>query len=257
MRIEILILLCIVQGLTEFLPVSSSGHLFLLEKIFGIDNNILLLNLFFHLASLLAVLFFYRKIIFNLIKKPFQPLTYKLIISTIITVIIALLYDYFNFGRYEYHILGYCFIITSILLFLTYLFQKNTLSIKTGEISYKNSILAGIIQGIAVIPGISRSGSTISSLILSGNTETESSEYSFLLSIPIIIGGFTYELLKIDNFTNLFATISPLMLIIAFFITFITALLALKLTIKLLKNNKFIYFSIYLLILGLVVIFTL
>lgn len=257
MNIWILLLLCITQGLTEFLPISSSGHLLLIEQFFNINDNNLLINLFLHLATLFAVMIFYRKIILKLLKKPFQPLTFKLLISTIFSVVIALIYTHLNLDTYFEKYLGFCFIVTSIILFSTHIFQQKSITLKCGDISYTNSVFVGIIQGIAVIPGISRSGSTISTLILLGNEKEKSSEYSFLLSIPIIIGGFILEIAKINNFNTILSNFSVFYIIIAFFITFITALLSLKITIKLLNNNKFIYFSIYLFIIGFVTIFIL
>ena len=254
MKFYILIILCLIQGLTEFLPVSSSGHLMIAEKFFNITNNTLLLNLFLHLATLSAVVFVYRKNIFELIKNPFQSKSLKLIMATIITVIIAGIYEVFDFGKYLDKYLGIYFLITAILLMITHIFQKKVLAIKCGEIGYKSSIVSGLVQGFAVLPGISRSGSTISSLILLGNDESKSSEFSFLLSIPIIVGGFIFELFKIDNYSELVKNINILEIIFAFVFTFIVAIIAIKITVKLLKKNKFIYFSIYLFILSIFVL---
>lgn len=254
MSFYILCLLCIVQGLTEFLPVSSSGHLVLLEQLFYIETDLLLLNLFLHLATLVAVIIVYRKIIFNLIKKPFQPLTYKLIISTIMTVMLALVYKYFDIDKYVFKMYGFCFLITAIILFICDKYQKNAVVIQKNQLTYKDSIIVGIVQGIAVIPGISRSGSTITSLILLNNNESHAAEYSFLLSIPIIIGGFILELLEIENFQTLFISINLWQYIFAFFLTFIVALISLKFTIKMLKKQKFVYFYTYLLIISIIVI---
>lgn len=255
MAFWILIILCLVQGLTEFLPVSSSGHLLLFEQIFKIQDNILLINLFLHLASLVAVIIVYRKIIWKIIKKPFQPLTYKLILSTLITLVFAMVYNIFNINKFETHFYGFCFLITSILLFITHRFQQKAGVVKfNNEINTKSAVLVGFVQGLAVLPGISRSGSTICSLVLAGNDESASAEYSFLLSIPIIIGGFILECFKIDNFNTLLSQINIAQIIFAFIFTFIVAILSLKLTIKLLKKNKFIYFSIYLLFISIFVI---
>lgn len=257
MSFWILCLLCIVQGLTEFLPVSSSGHLLLVEQIFGIEDT-LLLNLFLHVATLCAVIVVYRKTIWGLLKKPFQPLTYKLLLSTLITVIIAVGYELLHLDQYGFKIYGFCFLITSIVLGVTFLFQKKGITVKSdNEIGVKSAVLVGFVQGLAVFPGISRSGSTISSLILAGNDEEKASEFSFLLSIPVILGGFVLELIKLikgGSTTNAFATISPWLCVFAFIFTFFVAFASLKLTLKLLKKHKFIYFAIYLFLLAITVI---
>lgn len=250
----ILCVLCVVQGLTEFLPVSSSGHLLFFEQIFGIKENFLLLNLFLHVATLLAVIIVYRKIIWKLLKHPFQPLTYKLILSTLITLVFALTYEILDLDQIIANFYGFCFIFTSILLFITYIFQKKSSCVNTGEIGVKSAALVGFVQGLAVLPGISRSGSTISSLILAGNDEGKAAEYSFLLSIPIIIGGFLFELIKIIHKNQFSLPTSPILCVVAFFITFLVSILSLKLTLKLLKKNKFIIFSIYTFIIGIIVI---
>lgn len=250
MSFIILCVLCIVQGLTEFLPVSSSGHLTLFEQVFHIEGNLLLLNLFLHMATLIAVVVVYRKVIWDLLKHPIQPLTLKLILSTAITLIFAFLYEILNIDGYVTYIYGFCFIITAILLFVTHKFQQKSAVIKSGETGIKDSIIVGIVQGFAVLPGISRSGSTISSLVLSGEDEGKAAEYSFLLSIPIIIGGFAFELIKLIKHNELILPVSVFECIIAFILTFLVSLLALKLTIKLLKKNKFIIFSIYLFVIG-------
>ena len=250
----ILCVLCVVQGLTEFLPVSSSGHLLFFEQIFGIKENFLFLNLFLHVATLLAVIIVYRKTIIKLIRHPFQPLTYKLVLSTIITLVFALTYEILDLDRIITNFYGFCFIFTSILLFFTYIFQKKSASVNSGEVGTKSAALVGLVQGLAVLPGISRSGSTISALILSGNDESQSAEYSFLLSIPIIIGGFLFELIKIIKKNQFVLPTSPWLCVVAFIITFLVSLLSLKITIKLLKKNKFIIFSIYTLIIGIIVI---
>lgn len=257
MNFWILSVLCLIQGLSEFLPISSSGHLLFAEQIFGIDGDILLLNLFLHVATLLAVIIVYRKTILKLLKKPFQPLTYKLILSTAITVVFALAYEFLPTDTIITKIYGFCFLATAILLLSTFVFQKKSATISPNEISTKSAVIVGFVQGIAVLPGISRSGSTISSLLLTGNSEEKSAEYSFLLSIPVIIGGFVFELVKLlknSNASNAFASLPIWQCIYAFILTFLVALLSLKITLKLLKNNKFIYFSIYLFVLGIAVI---
>lgn len=254
MKFWVLIILCLVQGLTEFLPVSSSGHLLLFERLFNISGNLLLLNLFLHLATLLAVVLVYRKTIWELIKKPFQPKTYKLLVSTLITLIFAFSYEIFDLDKYMPYTYGFCFLLTAVLLYSAYLFQKRSLVVRTGEISYKSALLVGAVQGFAVLPGISRSGSTICSLLFCGNDEGEAAEYSFLLSIPIIIGGFVFELLKVKDFSSALAGINGLQIAFAFVFTFLVSLASINLTIKMLKNKKFNFFAVYLIFVGILAI---
>ena len=166
MSFWILCLLCVVQGLAEFLPISSSGHLLFVEQLFGMHDDVMLLNLFLHVATLCAVVVIYRKIVWSILKRPFQPLTYKLILSTIITVVLAFTYKILDFDQYGFKIYGFCFIATSVVLFVTYKFQKNTAIVPAQEISTKSAVIVGFVQGVATLPGISRSGSTISTMIL-------------------------------------------------------------------------------------------
>lgn len=252
MSLWVLVILCLVQGLTEFLPVSSSGHLLLFEQLFGITDNLMFLNLFLHVATLLAVIIVYRKTILELLKKPFQPYTLKLIIATCFTVVLAFAYEFARIDNIVNKIYPFSFLLTSILLLFCHIFQKKNVGVSLNEISYKNSVLIGIVQGIAVVPGLSRSGSTISSMILTGNDEKKSAEFSFLLSIPIIVGGFVLELLKIKKTGNFTLNFGIKMMIFAFFLTFIVSIIALKITIKLLKKQKFIVFSVYTLVLFIV-----
>ena len=252
MNFLVLCLLCLVQGLTEFLPISSSGHLLLIENLFGINGEILTLNLFLHLATLFAVVIYFRKTILKIIKKPFQPLTYKLVLTTLITAIIAFAYKFLGLEPYANNFYGMFFILTAIILYLNFVFQKKSAVVSSGEINYKSAIIVGFVQGLAVLPGISRSGSTISALTFCGNDEENSAEYSFLISIPIIVGGFIIELLSSTKATNVFASLSVFECLFAFALTFLVSLLSLKVTVKMLKKNKFIYFSIYLLVIGVV-----
>lgn len=245
MSVYVLLILCVVQGLTEFLPVSSSGHLLLFEQLFNVSGDLMFLNLFLHVATLLAVIIVYRKTLWNLIKKPFQPYTLKLFIATIFTVILAFTYEFSGVEKIVTKIYPFGFLLTSILLFCCHQFQKKCSVIRSGEISMKNSCLVGIVQGFAVVPGLSRSGSTISSLLLSGCDEKQSAEFSFLLSLPIIIGGFILELFNINKDSNILAVGDFKIYVFAFIITFLVSLIALKLTIKLVKKHKFIIFSIY------------
>jgi len=245
MSLWVLILLCVIQGLTEFLPVSSSGHLHFVEQIFGVKGNLLLLNLFLHVATLFAVVIYYRKIIFNLIKKPFQKYNLYIVIATFVTLIFAVCYESFEIDRFVKFIYCFGFLLTSIILLFCHLIQKKGTIVCAENINARRSIIVGAMQGLAVMPGLSRSGSTIGTMIFLGFGEEESSKFSFLLSIPIIVGGFAVELIKFlkNPIENHFFNIK--IYIFAFFLTFFIALIAIKLTIKLLQKKKFIIFSIY------------
>lgn len=249
MNFFVLILLCLVQGLTEFLPVSSSGHLLLIEQLFGINENLLLLNLILHLATLVSVLIVYRKTVLKLLKNPFQPLALKLIISTAITVVFAALFKLLNLEQKMFKFYGVCFVVTGLILLLSHKFKKHSAVLKRGGIGFGSAIAVGVAQGFAVLPGLSRSGTTISALTFCGNGDDESAEYSFLLSIPIIVGGFLVELFECGSGLA-FSGLRFFECFFVFIFTFLVSFFSLKLMVKILKKGKLFWFAIYLIALG-------
>lgn len=256
MDLVVVILLGIVQGLTEFLPVSSSGHLVLLENIFGIQDASLFLNVILHCATLLAVVIFYRQKIWQLIKKPFQPLNYYLVISTAITCLIVLLFSDFFESSFSGVLLAWGFLLSALFLFFTeYLSRKYS---KQGmiyqNVGYKQSILLGIFQGLAILPGISRSGTTLCAGIVMGIDKKQALDYSFLMSIPIIIASLVFELCKAD-FNAVFNDVSVVNMLIGGVVAFIFALLGIKLMMKVVEKVQYKWFAVYLLLLSIVTIF--
>lgn len=243
-----LILGC-VQGFTEFLPISSSGHLVLLEQIFKIENNIILFDIILHLGTLVAVVIIYRKTLIELIKNPFSLKGKLLITATIPTVIIALLFRNFFENAFNGNALILGFLTTAVFMFICEYVSKNCYQYK--KMDYSSSCLMGIFQGLAMLPGISRSGSTITSAIVCGVKRTEAAEFSFLLSIPIIIGSAIFECLKINSqpFSLNLSCIA-----IGFFSALITGIISIKFMLKVIKNSKYHYFAIYLLVLSLFLI---
>lgn len=257
----ILILLGIVQGLTEFLPVSSSGHLVVLYNIFGIEDNTLLVSILFHLATLLAVVLYYHKDIWILIRHPFCPTMRKLLVTTIFTAIIYVaispIVDY-AFGGSTIFIF---FIITAIILFVSdYVANRkksNNIFLEPTDkesyekhiinlpLSYKQAIIIGVSQGLAVIPGISRSGTTIATSRLIGCNDI-SAKYSFLISIPVIVGSLLLEILKGGSLTG----VNIGGLIVGFVVCFAVGLACIKLMVEFVKKSRLQYFSYYLLILS-------
>lgn len=256
MTLFVALILGIVQGLTEFLPVSSSGHLTLLNKIFGIQGDFLLVTVLLHLATLFAVFYVFRKEIWELIKHPFSKDAVNLYIATIPTVIIVLLTkglleDAFASAK----LLPYCFLITAILLFFTYLLSKK----KKDQIQYRqlkksSAFIMGVAQGLAVMPGISRSGSTICAGLLAGEECEKTTQFSFLMSIPIILASMAYEFITAD-----LAAVSTsnmiIPLIFAFLSAFIVGIFSIKFMLKIVKNAKYYWFSIYLVALSIVAFF--
>ena len=226
----------LLQGLTEFLPVSSSGHLILLSR-FGIGETDLLFNVLLHVATLFAVVICYRKTLWNLIRRPFQKKTLYLIVATIPTCIIALLFKKFIPSVFNGAALPFCFMVTCFMLTLTLIFKP-----KNKELSFSTSLVCGIAQGIATMPGISRSGMTISTLLICGTEKEEATEFSFLLSIPIIIASAVLE--GIEAYQS-GATLMALPTVVGMITAFISGLISIKFMLKLIKNKSLLPFAIY------------
>ena len=252
MSFLIIFVLAMVQGITEFLPISSSGHLVLLYRIFGIEDNTILLSVILHLATLLAVLLYYRKDIVELAKHPLCPTNIKIVITTIVTGTIALLLKSKIETAFGGRLLGVGFMVTAIILFATMFIHSSkspSVNITHTNISYSNAILIGLAQGLACFPAISRSGSTIACGLIEHENKEDITKFSFLISIPIIILSTIMEIVEyLSSPTAL--PFGVLELILGFVITFVVGLIAIKLMTKIVKNQKLYYFSFYLLILA-------
>lgn len=195
--IEILksIVLGLIQGIGEFLPISSSGHLLLAQKMLGINEGGMLMTVLLHVATLAAVLIVFRKQVWDIIRHPIQWKTLWLIVATVVTAVIMFafkkVFDDAEDGRF----LGWCFIITAILLTVAEYAKKNlSRDITCSSMKWWRAVIIGAMQGVAVMPGISRSGATITGALCSGMKREEAAEFSFLLSIPAIVGGAVLEL---------------------------------------------------------------
>ena len=157
MTVWIAIFLGIIQGLTEFLPVSSSGHLVLFQKIFGVEVDCLIFDIVVHLGTLVAVFVVYHKSIFELLRNPFGEKAQKLIIATIPTVVIALIFKEVFKSSFGGDFLFLGFFVTAIIMFVASYSCKNNYQYKS--LTRKNAIVMGIFQGVAIFPGVSRQGS--------------------------------------------------------------------------------------------------
>lgn len=241
-------MLGIIQGLTEFLPVSSSGHLILFQKLFGLDGDLLLFNIILHIATLCAVVIVFRKRIWQLIRHPLNKTNLYLLIATAITCTLVIIFKNTIDRTLTHKILPVTFMITAIILFATTFVKP-----KEKNIGYTSAIASGLAQAIAVIPGLSRSGLTISANLATGIKRESAAEFSFLMSIPIIIASLVYEL--IDTGEKLSLEILPTSA--AFLAALLSGIFAIKIMLHIVKKVKLYWFSIYLIALAFVCLFIL
>ena len=247
------IFMAIVQGVAEFLPISSSGHLALLGRLFCFDAETnATLNIVLHAGTLLAIIIYYFKELIDILKKYDFALMGKIIIATIpvgITGVIvkAMAWDESIFNNL--FIPGTGFLITASVLLWG---QKSKNDKTLDKLTFKQSLMIGLAQAAAVLPGISRSGSTISAGLKSGLAKADAAKFSFLLAIPAI-GGVVlvkiFMLLKNSKLTLHSLDISYL--VIGFIVAAFVGYFSLALLLRLLKHGNFKYFAWYLYTLGL------
>ncbi len=241
------IILALIQSITEFLPVSSDGHLALVSNIMGEPN--LFFITFLHLASLFAVLIFTRKEIAEILR--FKKESWRLIKYIVIGIIPAalagfLLNDLIESTLSSFLLIGIFFFFTGIIVFSTK-FIKQTKN--ANKLSSKNSLVIGLMQVLALLPGVSRSGMTISTGMFFGIEKEKAVKFSFLMFIPLALGAFILEAMK---YSGEAITIPTLTLAISFAVCFLFSLLFLNLLNYIVKNNKFWLFGIYCFLIGLV-----
>ncbi len=257
-------ILGLVQGLTEYLPVSSSGHLTILSNYFGLDGE---QNLTFtvavHVATVLSTLVILWKEIVWLLKGIFrwdgqlnseQRYTLAILVSMIPVGIVGVFFkDYVEkiFGSGLF-IVGCCLIATALLLIFSYYARPR----QKEEISLWDAFVIGLAQAVAVLPGLSRSGSTIATGLLLGNKKEQLAQFSFLMVIPPILGEVLLDVLKAmkEGTDTATASIGTWPLLIGFLTAFVSGCLACKWMINIVRRGKLIYFGIYCAIVGLLLI---
>ena len=252
------IILGIIQGLTEFLPVSSSGHLELGKAILGDDSlpqESLLFTVVLHFATALSTIVVFRKDVFDIFKGLFKftwneesKFSLKIIISMIPAALIGLFFEKeleLLFGG-NIILVGFMLIITALLLYLAGK-AKNTQK----PVSYTNAFVIGVSQAIAMLPGISRSGATISTSVLLGNDKSRAARFSFLMVVPLILGKIGKDIFSGDlSYEN--AQMKTLS--IGFLAAFISGIIACTWMIKIVKKSKLSYFAVYCFIVGIIAI---
>lgn len=265
------VILGIVQGLAEFLPISSSGHLALLENFFGIkEDNMLFFTVLLHFGTLLAVFVVFWKDIWELLKelvltikdligrkglrldeRPIRKLGVMIIVSCIPTAIIGFVFGDVFEGFYSKPIvIAIMFIITALLLIAAETWGGGNRNIT--NLNYRNSIFIGIVQGLAIIPGISRSGSTLFASLLCKLDREFAVKFVFLISIPTILGSLILELPDGIKEGLHGEPVGPV--IVGVIVAFLSGLFAVKVMLKVVSNKKLKYFSYYLFALAAAVI---
>jgi len=252
------IILGIIQGLTEFLPVSSSGHLEIVKALLGkekVAEESLLMTVVLHFATALSTIIVFRKDILEIFTGLFQfknnesfKFSLKIVVSIIPAALIGVLFNdeiEALFGG-ALTLVGSMLLITGLLLFLA---DKAKSSEK--NVSVKGSILIGIAQAIAILPGISRSGATISTAVLLGIDKEKSARFSFLMVVPLIFGKMFKDILSGEISTH---DANFLPLLIGFIFAFFTGMIACKWMIRLVKNSQLKYFAYYCFAVGSIVV---
>jgi len=251
------VLLGIMQGITEFLPVSSSGHLVVLRQFMHLQDIPVFFDVILHVATLFVVLMVFRDRIGRIILSIFRFLSGRkneedaenirlfgiILIATVITAAMGLGIEKIHAGSHIRLVSG-LFILTGVILWMSR-FAGGRLGY--GNMGIKMGIITGFAQGLGVLPGISRSGITITAALLCGMTREKAGEFSFLISIPAILGALLFEMKDLDI---LFVSITPLKISAGFISAFITGLLSLLLLLKLARSGKLYFFTFYLVPLG-------
>ena len=255
------VILGFIQGLTEFLPVSSSGHIAFFQGLFHINDAdiALFFSIILHLGTLVAVCVVFWRDILALFKKPFKTLG-LLVLATIPAGVVGVLYELLDLdlifrGYYMGIFLAVFFLITATVLFTTEMVAKRRVSPDL-PLSIKTTLPMGAAQALAVLPGISRSGSTICAGTLVGCKSEDVAKFSFIMSIPVILGSFVVDLflgLKSGELQASFQTGGATLgwsVALGFVISALAGLFAIKVMLKVIKGANYKWFSLYLVLLA-------
>ena len=242
----------VVQGLTEFLPVSSSGHLVLLQKFFGMQEPPLFFDTALHGGTLVAAVIALRADIWTLLKKPFQKMTLLLIIGTLPAVIVALLFkDAVEAAFQSGALLGPAFLVTALALTLSEVLSRRRGTARPfAAMTAFDAAVIGLCQAAALLPAVSRSGLTLSGALACGIERGAAARFSFLLSIPVILGALVLQLPGAGSLDPA----DRLPLIAGTAAAFITGFLAVTLMLAIVRKNRLFIFAAYTAVLGILCI---
>ena len=257
------IFLGILQGITEFLPVSSSGHLVLARSLFGRDLEAgITFEIVVHFGSFCSIALYYRKLIAEILGDLFKSVTpegiknemyktnsnIKFCLFILISMIPAMIVGFTMQDTIEDLFMNPFFVSCMLLITGTLLFSTKFVKDPQKEVNGVRSFIMGIAQAFAIIPGISRSGSTISVGLFSGMKREEVANFSFLMVLPVLAGAMLLAVMDLME-TGIEAA-AVITLVVGFFTSFVSGYLALSYLVKLLKNAKFYYFSYYCWVVG-------
>ena len=282
------LILGLIQGITEFLPISSSGHLTLAEGLMGITESNNFFNVVLHLATLLAVIIVFWPDVRALLRHPFSRTGRLLIVATIPTCVLAVCFKLLLSELFTITFLGFGFLISAMLLLVTTMAlprgnarqpagtmasvgahtscfntgAKSAMAGKSGangqvggtdepNLTFTQAIMVGVSQGIAVLPGITRSGATICTGQLMGASREDALRFSFLLSIPVIIASMVYELIGCGFVAPAIGFVPVL---IGSVVAFLAALVSIRAMLKLARRGNWLWFSVYLFVLSTLVL---
>ena len=244
-----------VQGLTEFLPVSSSGHLVLFQRIFGLKENVLTFDIAVHIATMLAVIVVFWKDILGILKRPFAKMTWLLVIGTLPAVIVGLMLKkaierLFEGGQ----TLGLEFIATGMVLWFVESVRKGNKNID--RTSPLDALWIGIAQAVAILPAVSRSGLTIAGALFRGLNREFAAKFSFLLSIPAILGATILDVPDALHTIRASGTVGvpTACLILGVLTALVFGFIAIKWMLQILTRGSLRGFAVYVILLGLLIL---
>ena len=246
------IILGIVQGLTEFLPVSSSGHLVLMQNVFGVSQPQLFFDVMLHFGTLLAVVVVLWKDIVEIFKNILGKKTWLLVVATIPAVLATLLFKDFFEETFGGKNLGFEFIVTGILLIVAESVYERVSMRKYDDINFTDAIVMGVMQAFAIFPAISRSGAVIAGGLLRRMERRTATRFAFLMSIPGILGSFVME--GWDLMKTGVGHVDWVGTGLGVLFAFVAGIIAVRFMIAFVAQRKLYGFAIYTLILGVLVI---
>lgn len=246
-------ILGLVQGLGEFLPVSSSGHLLLGRIFMGLNDHTdahRILDILLHVGTLIPVLIVFWKDWWNILKNPFKSKTLLLLfIASLPALAIKLLLDSFLESTSTGWLLGVSFLLTGFFLLFAELFSKPKQEEETRLPGFGQAILMGILQGVALLPGVSRSGATLAGGLLSGLDRKSAAKFSFMMSAPAIAGSLLIEGYGAYK-DGLFAALAPVPTVIGVAVACISGYLAIRFMLHLISRVSLNWFALYVAVLG-------